>query len=161
MVSPLEEAYPKFLFPQSQWSAPPRQLQPTSSRQAEFIICDQTIEETFKNCKDLLHLTKLMNKKQPWLEQMIALSLLAYVVGVWLGEAFRDVIYGKLDIAQLSDALFNPTPVDIQAHPKWRLYSGLFILLKQKLRLTRKQIDVIAKASANAFAFLIFGNVRT
>ncbi len=33
------------------------------------------IEETFRDCKDLLHLTKLMNKKQPLLEQMIALCL--------------------------------------------------------------------------------------
>jgi hypothetical protein len=40
------------------------------------------IEQTFRDCKDLLHLTKLMNKKQALLEQMIARTLLAYVVGV-------------------------------------------------------------------------------
>ncbi len=30
------------------------------------------------------------------LEQMIALTLIAYVVGVWLGEAIRDVVYGQV-----------------------------------------------------------------
>ncbi len=38
------------------------------------------IEETIRDCKDLLHLTKLMNKKQSNLEQMIALTLIAYTL---------------------------------------------------------------------------------
>ena len=42
---------------------------------------------------------------------MIALSLLAYGVGVWTGEALRDVAYGQLEIAQLSGALFNKSPL--------------------------------------------------
>jgi hypothetical protein len=45
------------------------------------------IEQTFKDCKDLLHLAKLMNKQQRYLEQMIALALIAYVIGLWCGEA--------------------------------------------------------------------------
>ena len=51
MVSHLGEAYPKFLFPQSQRPTPPRQLQLTLSCQAEFVICDQTIEEMFGDLK--------------------------------------------------------------------------------------------------------------
>ena len=35
------------------------------------------IEQTYRDCKDLLHLPKLMNKLQHPLEQMIALTLLA------------------------------------------------------------------------------------
>lgn len=31
-------------------------------------------------------------------QQMIALSLLAYVVGVWIGEAIRDMVYGKVSV---------------------------------------------------------------
>ena len=58
-------------------------------RGLELYLQRMKIEETFHDCKDLLHLTKLMNKKQPLLEQMIALSLLAYIVGVWFGEAIR------------------------------------------------------------------------
>lgn len=119
------------------------------------------IEQTFRDCKDLLHLTKLMNKKQPLLEQMIALTLLAYVVGVWFGEAIRDVVYGKLDIAQVPDALLNKPSVDPNQHPKWLLYSGLFVLLKQKLRLPYRQIEAITIAAASAFGSLVCGNVRS
>jgi hypothetical protein len=56
------------------------------------------IEQTFKDCKDLLHLAKLMNKQQRYLEQMIALALIAYIIGLWFGEAIRDVVYGKLPV---------------------------------------------------------------
>jgi len=119
------------------------------------------IEQTFRDCKDLLHLTKLMNKKQLLLEQMIALTLLAYVMGVWFGEAIRDVVYGKLDIAQVPEALLNKPQVDANQHPKWLLYSGLFVLLKQKLRLPKKQVEAIAIAAASAFALLVYGNVRS
>jgi hypothetical protein len=130
-------------------------------RGLEIYLQRMKIEETFKDCKDLLHLTKLMNKKQPLLEQMIALSLLAYVVGVWFGEAIRDVVFGKLDPSQLFEALLNKSPVDANAHPKWLLYSGLFVLLKQKLRLPSEQVDAITQAAASAFAVLILGNVRS
>jgi len=51
VVSHLGEAYPKFLFPQSKRPTPPRQLQLTLSCQAEFVICDQTIEEMFGDFK--------------------------------------------------------------------------------------------------------------
>jgi hypothetical protein len=60
-----------------------------------------------------------------------------------------------------SIALLNKPPVDANAHPKWLLYSGLFILLKQKLCLSRKQIDAVSQAAATAFAILIYGNVRS
>ena len=102
-----------------------------------------------------------MNKKQALLEQMIALSLLAYVVGVWFGEAIRDVVYGKLDIAQVPEALLNKPPVDANQHPKWLLYSGLFVLLKQKLRLPKRQVDAVTIAAASAFGVLVCGNVRS
>jgi hypothetical protein len=119
------------------------------------------IEQTFRDCKDLLHLTKLMNQKQSLLEQMIALSLLAYVIGVWFGEALRDVVYGQLQIAQVPDALLNRLAVDAKQHPKWRLYSGLFVLLKHKLRLPSFQVEAIACAAASAFGSLVYGNVRS
>jgi hypothetical protein len=130
-------------------------------RGLELYLKRMKIEETFRDCKDLLHLTKLMNRKQPLLEQMIALSLLAYVVGVWFGEAIRDVVYGLADITQLSEALHNKSPVDVNAHPKWLLYSGLFVLLKQKLRLSTDQVNAVSQAAASAFATLVHGNVRT
>jgi hypothetical protein len=131
------------------------------NRGLEIYLQRMKIEETFRDCKDLLHLTKLMNKKQPLLEQMIAFCLLAYVVGVWFGEAIRDVVYGKLDLAQVPVALFNKSLLDTSAHPKWLLYSGLFVLLKQKLRLSSKQVQAVSNVAAAAFGSMIFGDVRS
>jgi len=102
-----------------------------------------------------------MNKKQALLEQMIALSLLAYGIGVWFGEAIRDVVYGKLDIAQVPEALLNKPSVDPNEHPKWLLYSGLFVLLKQRLRLPFRQVKAVTIAATSAFGALVCGNVRT
>lgn len=130
-------------------------------RGLEIYLHRMKIEETFKDCKDLLHLPKLMNKKQALLEQMIALCLLTYIAGVWLGEALRDVVYGKIEIAALADALLNRLPIDANAHPKWLRYSGLFVLLKQKLRLPKSQFEAVSRAAASAFAVLIFGDVRS
>jgi len=130
-------------------------------RGLEIYLKRMKIEQTFRDCKDLLHLPKLMNKKQALLEQMIALSLLTYVVGVWFGETSREVTYGMLAIDQLPEALLKKPPVDVNAHPKWLLYSGLFVLLKQRLRLSVDQVDAIAQTSARTFASLIFGDVRS
>jgi len=130
-------------------------------RGLELYLKRMKIEEMFRDCKDLLHLTKLMNKKQPLLEQMIALSLLAYVVAVWFREAIRDVVYGLVDIAQLSEALCHKPPVDANTHPTWLLYSGLFVLLKQKWRPSSDHLQAVSQAAAGAFATLVHGYVRT
>lgn len=119
------------------------------------------IEETFRDCKDILHLTKLMNKRQHYLEQMIALSLIAYVAGLWLGEALRDATYGKLSISQIASALLDMPLIDPNEHPKWFIYSGLFVLLKQKLRLPRQELRLVTQVAADAFAVMIQGNVRS
>jgi len=130
-------------------------------RGLEIYLERMKIEETFRDCKDLLRLTKLMNKKQPLLEQMIALCLLAYVIGVWFGEALRDVVYGGIDIHQVLDTLLNRSPVDSNLHPKWLIYSGLFALLRQKLRLSRYQAKLVSRYAASAFASMLYGNVRS
>jgi hypothetical protein len=119
------------------------------------------IEETFRDCKDLLHLSKLMNKQQRHLEQMIALTLIAYVAGLWLGEALRDRVYARLEIAHIRMALLQEPAIDANIHPKWFVYSGLFVLLKQKLRLSRKEFNQVSMAAASAFSALVYGNVRS
>jgi hypothetical protein len=119
------------------------------------------IEQTFRDCKDLLHLSKLMNKHQHHLEQMIALTLIAYTVGLWLGEALRDVTYGNISPSQLGQSLSGILTINTKCHPKWLMYSGLFVLLKQKLRLSRSEFLMISQQVTDAFAHLIYGNVRT
>ena len=52
------------------------------------------IEQTFKGAKSLLEMQKVMNKKRGHLETTLALVLLAYGLGLMMGEAARDEAYG-------------------------------------------------------------------
>jgi hypothetical protein len=119
------------------------------------------IDESFRDCKDLLHLPKVMNKRQDNLEKMIALALIAFVVGYLFGEAVRDVCYGKLQPEQVGDHLLNEDLDQVSANRKWQLYSGLFILLKQKPRLPDETLSFIAQSVAQLLPTLIYGPVRT
>jgi len=53
------------------------------------------IEQTFKDSKSLLNIEKVMNKGRGQLEITLALVLLAYGLGLTIGEAARDEAYGK------------------------------------------------------------------
>jgi len=74
------------------------------------------IEETFKDLKSLLGIDKLMRQKRHWMEQMVSLALIAYAIGLVVGET-------------LSAHVFPETS------RKRRLYSGFFVFLKFKLAL--------------------------
>ena len=102
-----------------------------------------------------------MNKHQHHLEQMIALTLIAYNLGMWFGEALRDVTYGHIKPSQIKLSLAGKLKVDLKKYPKWSIYSGLFVLLKQKLRISKNELSLITQEAEKAFADLIFGNVRT
>lgn len=117
------------------------------------------IELTFRHCKDLLHLPKLMNKRQDYLEKMITLVFIAFVIGLLFGEAVRDVTYGHLELEQIKNFLFSAVPKSISQHRKWKIYSGLFVLLKQKPRLDEDFLSRIALAVLNLFPALIYPNV--
>lgn len=52
------------------------------------------IEESFKDMKSLLGLGKVMNKSRENMEKMVALLLIAYAIGVLVGEQVRDRAYG-------------------------------------------------------------------
>jgi transposase len=98
------------------------------------------IDESFRDLKNLLDLEKIMNRKQINMEKMIALVLLAYTIGFLLGEGLRDRMYeGR----------------------KWCQYSGLFILLKQKIQLNRKVFAEIMDNVYLLFMRILLGNVRT
>ncbi len=63
------------------------------------------IEESFKDLKSLLNLHKLMNKKQENLEKLLALVMLAYAIGLLVGEQLRDQRYGS---GEKMEAVFGP-----------------------------------------------------
>jgi hypothetical protein len=102
------------------------------------------IEESFKDLKSLLGMDKAMNKSQRNMEQVTALVMIAYAVGLLVGEALRDHLYG---------------------HPvrgkKWKLYSGLFILLKHKAALPTTVISQIVHDVLQIFPALILSPVPT
>jgi hypothetical protein len=107
------------------------------------------IEESFKDVKDLLGIDKIMNKRQEYLEQMVALVLLAYSIVLMIGEAIRDKVYG-------------PAPTEVQTAGKsWRLYSGPFIILRQKIPLANHDVRLLLNQVLANFCCLLFGDVRT
>ena len=98
------------------------------------------IDESFRDLKSQLSLDKIMNKKQENMEKMIALVLLTYSIGFLLGEGIRDRMYeGK----------------------KWRRYSGLFILLKQRIQLSEEVISEVIDGVYLLFMRIVLGYVRT
>lgn len=130
-------------------------------RGLEIYQARMKIDESFRDCKDLLHLPKVMNKRQDNLEKMIALALIAYVIGLLFGEAVRDVTYGQVQPEQVQSLLLCATPDQVSQRRKWRLYSGLFVVLKQKPRLSDDVLTQIAQAVALVMPILIYGHVRT
>jgi len=100
------------------------------------------IEQSFKDAKGLLGLDKLMNKTQHHLEQLIALVLLAYAIGLWIGEAVRDRIYEV-------------------GGEKWRAYAGLFILLRQQIPLSAGQLRAALAQAQATFHLLLYPPVPT
>jgi hypothetical protein len=100
-----------------------------------------------------------MNKSQSNLEKMIALTMIAYVVGVLFGEAVRDVTYGKVLPDQVRSILLDGCFQPADQKSKWHTYSGLFILLKQKPRLPDPVLLSLSLSVLTVFEYLVYGNV--
>lgn len=121
------------------------------------------IDESFRDLKNLLHLDQLMNQKPAHMEKMIALMMLAYSIGLLTGEAVRDAVYGE-PIRGKTSVLPSeqiPDQPQLRQSKKWKLYSGLFILLKQKLELPLKRRRKIYRQVLAVFTGLIQNPVRT
>jgi Transposase DDE domain len=99
------------------------------------------IEECFRDMKNILGLEKLMNKRRKYMEKMVALLVIAYAIGLWLGETLREAVF----------------PGD---HPKHNTYSGLFVLLKLKLTISAQDYTRISSQTLKSFALLAL-DVRT
>jgi hypothetical protein len=95
-----------------------------------------------------------MNISQQHMEQMAALVMLAFTIGLLVGETLRDALYGPADNAQTQPNSSHSAaePTYSQARRKWQLYSGLFILLKSKIALPPKRprqlLNQVVAASA-------------
>jgi hypothetical protein len=116
------------------------------------------IEICFRDLKSLLHIDQVMNKTQVYLNKMLAMVLLTYAVCVVVGEGIRDVQYAHLEPRDY-DWLCVP---QVPKRSRWYLFSGPFLLLKQRYRLARSALKQIVAAALSIFRQLIFAhNVRT
>ncbi len=98
------------------------------------------IEESFRDLKSLLRLDKIMNKEKENMEKVVALVSLAYAIALLIGEELRDRVYqGR----------------------KRRLYSGLFIFLKQGIRLAKESAQEVMQRAYLSFSQVMLGDVRT
>jgi hypothetical protein len=115
------------------------------------------IEICFRDLKSLLHIDKIMNKSHRYLNKMLAMVMLAYAICVIVGEAIRDVQYAQVN----PKALNLLTVPEVEKRSRWFLFSGPFLLLKQRFRLERQVLRQIVQAALVIFAQLVFANVRT
>ena len=136
-------------------------LQPEAGLQIYFQR--MKIDESFRDLKNLLGLDKVMNKKLEHMEKMIALMMLAYSIGVMTGEGVRDAIFGEPIQARAKVPLAEriPDQPQLRQGKKWKLYSGLFILLKQKVDLPLQNRRQIFRAILPMFTSLTQHPVRT
>jgi len=120
------------------------------------------IEETYRDLKSLLGLTKLMNKQQMYMEKMVALLLLTFTIGLLVGEELRDLLYSGpiTEDEQVEDKERIPGSPSLKKGKKWKRYSGLFVLLKQKWKLSDEQKALILKAVLATFQNLVHPPVR-
>jgi hypothetical protein len=51
------------------------------------------VEQQFRHLKTLLHMDKLMNKRQDYMEKLIAMLCIAYTIGLVIGEHLRDWLH--------------------------------------------------------------------
>lgn len=111
------------------------------------------IEESFKDLKSLLCIDKVMNKKQENMEKMLAMVMIAYTIGLMVGEALRDRLYGP-PVHPEKGSRARPSR-------KWQCYSGLFVLLKHKIMLARHEIRRLVGEVLRSFKLLVLDYVRT
>ena len=125
-------------------------LEPAQARRIYF--ARMKIDETFRDLKSLLGMTKLMNKQQENMEKMVALLLLVFAIGFLVGETLRDHLYGQpvAENEAIADKDRLPGSSTKKKGKKWRRYSGLFILLKQKWVVTKQTWQPILDTAWNA-----------
>jgi hypothetical protein len=121
------------------------------------------IDETFRDLKSLLGMGKLMNKQQTYMEKMLALLLLVFAIGLLLGECLRDHLYGEPieDDQVVSEKERISGSFHLKKGKKWKRYSGLFILLKQKWSLSPREWHEIVGAALAAFIAMVHPLVPT
>jgi hypothetical protein len=117
----------------------------------EIYLQRMKIEMKFRDLKSIFRIETIMNKSKFYLDQMLALLLITYAISVLIGEAIRDVRYGGITVAQLD---LHTTP-EVPDNSSWYLYSGVFVLLRQRRRLCHATLRKIVSRVFATFSALI------
>jgi len=121
----------------------------------EIYSARMKIEESFRDLKGLLGMGRLMNRTQERMEKMIALLLIVYAIALLVGENLRDYLYAQPREASSSSSATIPGKPNLRPGKKWRLYSGLFVLLRQKWHLSRREWQHLIQESLALFTALL------
>jgi hypothetical protein len=134
-----------------------------AKRGLQIYFARMKIEETYRDLKSLLGLTKLMHQQQVYMEKMVSLLLLTFTIGLLIGEELRDLLYGEpiAENEMVDDKERIPGSPSLKKGKKWKRYSGLFILLKQKWSLSDKQKTAVFEAALATFRYLVHPHVRS
>ncbi len=108
------------------------------------------IEQSFRDEKSRLGVHRLMSQSREQMERLVALVLIAYAIGVWIGEALRDRLFGPPDEAGTE-----------AQRRKWHRYSGLFLWQWRGLRMHAGEIRDLLRQVLPSFRELVQPNVRT
>ncbi len=121
------------------------------------------IDETNRDLKSLLGMNKLMNKQQISMEKMLALLLLVFAIGFLIGEHLRDHLYGEMigENEEVAPKEHIPGSPHQKKGKKWKRYSGLFILLKQKWIVSSRDWQVILHTALAALIAIACPSVLT
>jgi hypothetical protein len=132
-------------------------------RGVQIYFARMKIEETYRDLKSLLGMQKLMNKQQVYMEKMVSLLLLTFTIGLLVGEQVRDLLYGEpiAEDEQLDDKECIPGAPFLKKGKKWKRYSGLFVLLKQKWKLPDEQKALALSTALATFIHLVHPPVRS
>ena len=78
-------------------------------------------------------------------------------------EELRDLLYGEpiTDDELVEDEERIPGSPSLKKGKKWKRYSGLFVLLKQKWTLSDQQKTLVLQAALATFRSLVYPNVRS
>lgn len=94
------------------------------------------IEQSFRDLKSLLGLHRLMNKKRSAMEKMVSIMLVAYAIGLVLGETMRQHLF----------------PPNSRKH---KAFSGLFVLLKLKITLSSRVFSSVSCQAIDSFSAIV------
>lgn len=132
--------------------------------QGQRIYCARMkVEESFRDLKSLLGMTRLMNKRQEMMEKMLALLLLVYAIALLVGECLRDYLYGVpvSETEALAEAERIPGSAQRKKGKKWKRYSGLFVLLRQKWSISARDWRALVGNALAAFLAIVHCPVPT